>query len=235
MPLERVKALETLARSSQFWDKPDPPELHLRHDLMRAKLTGFLDRGESVARRYPFSDQSLPARYARAIATYRHAGLRSAVAQIDGLIQAQPNNPYFHELKGQALLEGGKPTEAIAPLRQAAKLAPHPALIQILLAQALNATNSPKAAEEAVALLRAALAQEPESPDGFAQLAMAYGRKGDLAQADLASAQSAFMRGDIVTARQLAARAKTRFPVGSPGWVKADDIAGYKPRGSARN
>ena len=53
---------------------------------------------------------------------------------------------------------------------------------------------------------------------------MAYGRKGDLAQADLASAQAAFMRGDLKTARQLAARAKTRFPIGSPGWVKADDI-----------
>ena len=53
---------------------------------------------------------------------------------------------------------------------------------------------------------------------------MAYGRKGDLAQADLASAQAAFTRGDIKTARELAARAKTRLPVGSPGWVKADDI-----------
>ena len=62
---------------------------------------------------------------------------------------------------------------------------------------------------------------------------MAYGRKGDLARADLSSAQSAFMRGDLKTARQLAARAKTRFPVGSPGWVKADDIATYRPKQSA--
>ena len=107
--------------------------------MMRAKLTGFLDRGDTVARRYPPSDTSLPARYARAIATYRHADLRGAIGQIDGLIQAQPNNPYFHELKGQALLEGGKPAEAIAPLQRAIQLAPNPALIQVLLAQALNA------------------------------------------------------------------------------------------------
>jgi predicted Zn-dependent protease len=58
---------------------------------------------------------------------------------------------------------------------------------------------------------------------------MAYGRKGDLAQADLASAQAAFTRGDFKTARELASRAKTRFAVGSPGWVKADDIASYRP------
>ncbi|AMN42806.1 M48 family metalloprotease [Rhodoplanes sp. Z2-YC6860] len=224
LPAERVQALAGAARGSPYWDKKDPPELQLRHDLMRAKLYGFLDRGDAVARRYPMTDQSLAAKYARAISTYRHSDLRNAIAQIDALIAAQPNNPYFHELKGQALLEGGKADEAIGPLRRAIQLAPKPALIQVLLAQALNAQTSSKSSDEAVNLLRTALAQEPESADGFAQLAVAYSRKGDLAQADLASATSAFMKGDAATARQIAARAKTRFPIGSPGWVKADDI-----------
>src|SRR5262245_61118254 len=224
MPAERVRALEEIARSSPNWDKKDSPELQLRHDLMRAKLHGFMDRGDAVARRYPINDQGIAAKYARAIATYRHADLRAAIVQIDALIALQPNNPYFHELKGQALLEGGKAAEAIAPLQRAIQLAPQPALIQVLLAQALNAQNSPKSADEAVQLLRTALAREPESADGYAQLAMAYGRKGDLAQADLASATAAMMRGDGATARQIAARAKGRFPIGSPGWVKADDI-----------
>jgi len=175
----------------------------------------------------------MPARYARAISTYLHGDLRSALAQIDALIQVQPNNPYFHELKGQALLEGGKPAEAIPSLRRAVQLAPQPALIQVLLAHAINSTNDPKLADEAIALLQTAMVKEPEVPEGYAQLAMAYGRKGDLARADLASAQSAFTRGDYKTAREIATRAKTRFPVGSPGWVKADDIASYKPPQSA--
>ena len=138
-----------------------------------------------------------------------------------------PSNPYFYELKGQALLEGGHPAEAIAPLRHAVEIAPNPALIQITLAQALIATNNAKMADEAVPLLRAAIAKEPEVGDAYEQLAMAYGRKGDLADADLASAQAAFARGDNKTARELAARAKTRFPVGSPGWVRADDIVAF--------
>ena len=58
--------------------------------------------------------------------------------------QTQPNNPYFYELKGQALLENGKANEAIAPLRRAAQLAPQPALIQIMLGQALVATENPQ-------------------------------------------------------------------------------------------
>jgi predicted Zn-dependent protease len=232
MPAERVATLETIARASPYWDRKDSPELQLRHDLMRAKLAGFLERADTVAHRYPLGDHSLPARYARAISTYRHGDLRQAIVQIDDLIQTQPNNPYFYELKGQALLEGGRPAEAVAPLRQAVQLSHNTPLIEILLAQALNATNNPKFAEEAVGLLRTAISREPESPEAFSQLAMAYGRKGDLANADLASAQAAFTRGDVKTARQLASRAKTRLPIGSPAWVRADDIVNVKPPSS---
>jgi predicted Zn-dependent protease len=195
--------------------------------MMRAKMYGFVERPDAVLRRYPFSDNSLPARYARAISTYRFGDMRGAIAQIDGLIAAEPNNPYFYELKGQALLEGGHPTEAIPPLRRAVQMAPSPALIQILLAQALIATNDAKASEEAIPLLKAALAKEPEASDAYTQLAMAYGRKNDIADADLASAQAAFARGDNKTARELATRAKERFPIGSPGWVRADDIVAF--------
>jgi predicted Zn-dependent protease len=229
MPAERVATLEALAKASPYWERKDSPELQLRHDMMRAKLSGFLDRPDTVARRYPLGDHSLPARYARAISAYRHSDLRQAITLIDGLIQAQPNNPYFYELKGQALLEGGRATDAIAPLRHAVQLSHNNALIEILLAQALNATNDPKLAEEAVGLLRTAITREPDAPQAYSQLAMAYGRKGDLANADLASAQAAFSRGDLMTARQLAARAKTRLPVGSPAWVRADDIVNVKP------
>lgn len=234
MPADRVAALETLARASPYWDRKDPPELVLRHELMRAKLSGFLERPDTIARRYPVSDHNLPARYARAISTYLHSDLRQALAQMDGLIQAQPNNPYFYELKGQALLEGGHASEAVAPLRQAVQLSHSNPLMEILLAQALNATNNPKLAEEAVALLRTAIVREPEAPQAYSQLAMAYGRKGDLANADLASAQAAFARGDLKTARQLATRAKTRLPIGSPAWVRADDIVNVKPNANAK-
>jgi predicted Zn-dependent protease len=233
MPADRVAALETIAKASPYWNKTDSPELQLRHDLMRAKLAGFLDRGDSVARRYPINDHSLAARYARAIATYRRADVRKAIEEIDALIQAQPGNAYFHELKGQALLESGRGAEAVAPLRRAVQLAPSPALIQIMLAQALISTGNTKNADEAVGLLRSALTREPEASNAYAQLAMAYGKKGDLAHADLASAEAAYYRGDFPAATMLATRAKTRLPVGSPAWVRADDIVAAKAKTKA--
>ena len=229
LPSERVAALEGMAKASPYWNTKDPPALQARHDLMRAKLFGFLERPEAVARRYPPSDGSLAAHYARAISALRFAEPRAAQAQVDALIHVQPQNPYFHELKGQMLLESGRPVDAVAPLRQAVQLAPNPALMQIMLGQTLIASHDRARLDEAVTILQAALIHEPESSEAFSQLAMAYGQKNDLAHADLASAQAAYMRGDLKTAREIAARAKTRFPVGSPGWVKADDIASYKP------
>ena len=179
MPAERMAALEQLVKT-QYWDTKDPPALQFRHDMMRAKLYGFTDRAETVLRRYPSSNTSLPARYARAIITYRFGDMRSALTQIEGLIQAMPNNPYFYELEGQALLENGHAAEAVPPLRRAVELAPNPALIQILLGQALIATKNPKLASEAIPLLKAALVKEPESGDAYEQLAMAYGHNGNL-------------------------------------------------------
>jgi predicted Zn-dependent protease len=235
MPKERVAALEELVKTSPYWDKKDSPELQARHDMMRAKLYGYMDRSEIAGNRYPASDQSLPARYARAIAASRFVGVRGAMGQIDALIEAQPQNPYFHELKGQTLLEGGRPVEAIAPLRRAVQLAPSPSLIQVLLGRALIESNDAAHLNEAVSVLEASLTHDADSPDAYSQLAVAYGRKGDLAHADLDSAQSALLRGDMKAARMLANRAKERFPVGSPGWVKADDITVRKTKDPQQN
>lgn len=229
MPAERVAALQEFASSSPYWDKKDDPALQLRHDMVRAKISAFMERPETVYRRYPQSNDSLPARYARAISTYLHGDLRSALAQIDALIQVQPNNAYFYEVRGQALLESGKPAEAIPALRKAVQLSNNSPLIEMLLGQALVGTDNKAYTDDAVRILRAAVVREPEAVLGYTQLAMAYGRKGDYAEADLASAQAAYLRGDNKTARELATRAKTRFAVGTPGWVKADDIVAAKP------
>ena len=78
MPSERVAALEGMARGSPYWDTKDPPALQARHDLMRAKLYGFIERPDAVARRYPLGDHSLAARYARAISAYRFGDPRAA-------------------------------------------------------------------------------------------------------------------------------------------------------------
>src|ERR1700728_579823 len=70
MPAERVAALEEIAHTSPYWDKKDDSALQLRHDMMRAKISAFMERQDTVYRRYPFSNDTLPSRYAHAITTY---------------------------------------------------------------------------------------------------------------------------------------------------------------------
>jgi predicted Zn-dependent protease len=229
MPRERIAALENLARTSPHFTRADPPQLQARHDMMRAKLSGFVDRPDAVFRRYPPSNNSMAARYARAISGYRNGNIRDAIANIDALIADQQNNPYFHELKGQALLESARAREAIAPLRRAVALSNGSPLIRMMLGQALVQSGDKSVAGEAVAELRQALSREPNASLGYRQLAIALGRQGDRANADLASAQASFNEGDFSTARQLATRAQRTLPKGTPGWLRAEDIVTYKP------
>jgi predicted Zn-dependent protease len=235
MPRERIAALQALAQESPYFNKLDPPELQARHDMMRAKLYGFTDRLDTILRRYPLSNNSLPARYARAIGYYRFGNPREAIADIDSLIATQPSNPYFYELKGQALLEAGKAREAIPPLRQAVQLSNGNALIRMLLGQALVQSGDRTLADQAIPELRVALQKEPEASMGYRVLAMAFAQKGDAPNADLSSAQAAFNEGDFKTARQLAARSQRAFPTGSAGWLKADDIVNFKPPKLSQN
>jgi predicted Zn-dependent protease len=144
---------------------------------MKAKLFGFLDEPETVFNRYPQSDQTLPALYARAIATYRQSGVQVALPQLDALIAAKPDWPYFYEIKGQFLFESGRVQEAATALRKAVELAPDAPLIRIMFAQALLGSPTAQNVDEAITNLRTALAREDDSAMGYRQLASAYARK----------------------------------------------------------
>jgi len=198
----------------------------MRHQLMQAKLTGFLTP-HLVYQKYPPSDDSMPARYARAIAAFRSGDTRNALPIIDSLIADLPKNPYFWELKGQALLEGGSPGKAIAPLRQAEKLLPSNGLIKLMLAQALLGTETPENAQAAIKTLRSAAKTENDVPSTYKLMAMAYGQIGDIPRAELATAESAYLMGDRKLAIQKALRALKTFKRGSSEWLRANDILNY--------
>ena len=234
MARDRLEQLRNSAEASRFWPATDSAELQLRHDMMRAKLSAFTEGPTAAGRRYPRSDDSLPAQYARAIVAYRTGGTRQAVRAVDDLIRRVPNYAYFHELKGQILLESGKPREAIGPLRQAVALAARTGLIRIMLGQAQLATGDSGQLGDAVANLRTGLAEEPLAAIGYRHLAMAYQMQGKVAEAELATAEGHLIDGDVETAQSFAKRAQAKLAVGSPGWLQADDIISYDPPDESR-
>lgn len=228
LPRERVISVKDRVTQSPHYNRPDPPELVRRHRMVQAKLVGFTWRPEQINRRYSRGDNSLEARYAHAIAAYLHGPLSPALGQIDGLINAEPNNPYFWELKGQALLERGNPADALGPLRKAASLAPRSGLIRILLGQALVASGAPANLDEAVENLTIGLQEEPDVPIGYRTLARAYALKNNIPMADLATAQGYFADGEIEDAKRHATRAQAKLKPNSPAWLRANDIVTYR-------
>lgn len=224
MPMQRIRNLERLVKKSRYFNKPDPAWLVERHRLMQAKLTGFTEGTRGVYRRYKRSDKSLPARYARAIAAFRIGDIRNALPIIDGLIRSKPKYPYFWELKGQALLENGRPREAIGPLKKAVSLAPRNGLIRLMLAQAELAAGGKARAREALATLRKAMGQEGSRPMLHQLMARAYGVLGNYALAELETAEAAIRSGDRGLAVSKARGAMRRLKKGTPQYTRANDI-----------
>ncbi len=219
----RVNFLEQGMKASAFTDREDSPALQFRHDMAKAKIYGFLDHPGTTLRRYA-KQNTLPARYARAIALYKNGETSRAVQLVDKLIAYQPTNPYFHELKGQILYEAGRLTESIAPYRQSVALAPDEPLLQIGLATSLLSLETKASAEEALSILKKALRMEEDNMTAYYQMATAHALLGDTGRAELATAERYYILGHQQKASTHARRAMKFLPANTPEWLKAQDI-----------
>ena len=222
---ERVVRLRETYEADPAWNKPSDPALELRFTRVKAKLAGYLDPPERTLRAFPPARTDIPARYARAYAFHKSALLDQALGEADALLAGAPNDPYFLELKGQVLLEAGRPRDALAPLRRASDLTGNQPLIASMFGHALIATEDPAHHGEAVAVLRAAVARDRRNPFAWYQLGTVYAASGDEPRALLASAEQQALRSDYTAAQRSARAAEARLPTGSPDWLRAQDIA----------
>ncbi|MEC9471800.1 MAG: M48 family peptidase, partial [Pseudomonadota bacterium] len=228
MAQDRYNSLATDAQKSKYFNQPEDYVLQYRHDMVRAKLFAFTSHPSATLRAYPRSDKSPQAQYARAIAAMKSRG-KGAVKEIDALIRTQPNNPYYYELKGQALIEGGDPKGAIAPFRKALSFKPTEPQFLTWLGYALVASNDKSNLPEAERILKEAIQRDQNSGVAYSQLAIAHGRQGERAEADLATAKGLMVSGDFQAAKRYAARAQKSLKRGTPAWLQADDIVAYNP------
>jgi predicted Zn-dependent protease len=200
-------------------------DMEQRFQLAKAKLYGYLATPAQTLRSYPAFMTDAPARYARAYAYHKDARMDDALAEADALIATEPANPYFLELKGQVLLESGKPIQALEPLRQATTLTGNNPLIASLFAHALVATEDHSHLAEAEQVLKGAVGRDRENPEAWYQLGIVYGARGDIPRAQLASAEQQIMSGRPREALHSAESAENGLPTGSPDWIRAQDVA----------
>ncbi len=224
MPLQRIRNLERRLRRSRWFNRPDPPYLVWRHKMMQAKLTGYLGSPRLVWRKYPKTDNTMPARYARAIAAYRIGDSGTALRLLASLIREKPKYPYFHELKGEVLLKSGRVNAAVKAYARAVALAPRNGLMRVELAQALLARGDARSARAALKQLRAARRGEGGRPLLHRLMAQAEAQRGNISEAELETAESALRAGDLDLAIRKARRLTKKLKKGSPGWLRASDI-----------
>jgi predicted Zn-dependent protease len=221
---QRIEYLREHVQNSRYSDNPDPPDAVEMLKRMKAKLAGFLQDPQQTLSEFPNSDQSLTARYARAIAYYRIPDLARAVPAVDALIRDYPNDPYFAELKGQMLFENGHVADAVAPYAQASKLDPTSMLLRVELAQVQLETDNPALVKTARAHLEEVVRNEVQNPEAWRLLAVAYGRENNMGMAALALAEQASSSGNAQMARGEALHALKLLPAGVSR-QRAQDIA----------
>ncbi len=222
---DRIATLQDTYEQDPAWNRPGDPALEQRFARAKAKLFGYLGLPSDTLRIYPETNQSIPARYARAYAWHKDARLPQALEEADALLRAEPENPYFLELKGQILLEAGKPAEALPALRRATDLTGNEPLIATLFGHALIASEDRANFAEAERVLKAAVARDRRNPFAWYQLGVVYAANGDMARARLASAEQQAMSGHMAQALHSAKSAEAALPQGSPDWLRAQDIA----------
>lgn len=221
---ERITALRNGVAASPYADVMPSSEEQAELERIQAKIYGFMASPGQVFARYPESDTSLPARYARAVAYYQDARLDRARAEIESLIEEEPENPYFYELYGQMLFESGHADEAIGYHQTSVDLMPAAALLRINLAMAMIADDDAANYQAARDHLRVALDIEPDNAFAWYNLSLVHERMGDTALAQLAVAEQSYYTGNRMRAFQFAQRAMAQLEPGSTARFRAAEL-----------
>jgi predicted Zn-dependent protease len=223
---DRVFDLNDMVEASPYREVQDSPEALHTFQMVQAKLAGFVLPVKEALTRYPETDNSEPARYARAMAYLRQPNLQKALAAINSLIAEEPNNPYFYEARGQIYMSMAKPGQAIPDYQKSVTLRPRAPQLRLALATSQLATEQPALAAPALANLKAAVLVEDDDVFTWYETAQAYSMLNNEPMANLATAELWYNAGDCKKALVFATRARGKLPQGGPDWQRANDILG---------
>lgn len=221
---ERIDTLRAHIATSPNSDNPPRSDDVAMHDIMVAKLFAYIEPFQNTMRRYPQTDQSFPARYARVIAHFRKPDIKTAMPLLDELIADMPQNPFLQELKGQMLFEHARPHEALAAYENAHLLMPDEPLILTELARVELEIGTPDMLERAVEHFRTVHRLDGANAFTWRQLGIAYGRLGNMGMSSLALAEGELRTGQLPNARYHAGRAVELLKKGTSAHLQAEDV-----------
>ena len=194
--------------------------------MVQAKLAGFMLPVNEALSRYPVSDTSEPARYARAMAYMRKPDLQKALAEINSLIKEEPNNPYFYEVRGQIYMSMAKPAQAIPDYQMSVTCAPRAAAAIWRWPPPSSPPRIRPWPPPALANLKAAILVEEDDVFTWYETAQAYSMLKNEPMANLATAELWYNAGDMQEGAGLRHPRARQAAAGPADWQRAGDIIG---------
>ncbi len=221
---DRIEFVRNAVEKSKIPEGEYPHSYDALHDRMVAKLYGFLQPPEKTLQKYPAGNKSVSARLARAIAYYKMPSLDKALSEMDSLISESPNDPFFHELRGQILFENGRIDESLSSYKKAVKLLPNSALILADLGKVEIAEKSDESLQSAIGHLEKSASLDNSNSTTWRLLATAYGSAGNIPMSNLALAEEALLQDDAKTALQMSNQALAKLKKSSTAYRRAEDL-----------
>lgn len=168
-------------------------------------------------------DASVPADIAHAVYYMRQKNLNAAQKYLHRLLAAEPQNPYFWELKAQTFFESGRPRDAVKAYRRALDLKPSSDQFKLAYAEAvLSASPSRPELQSLIPLLEQAN-RSRAWPSAWHYLGQVYAGLGQIAVADYFAAEyNAAVGENAVASRQLAKALKQPLPANIK--LRAEDL-----------
>lgn len=231
---ERMRYLEDAVISRRVSKAKTDPNLPYWHARMVAKLNGFIRAPKTTLKRLPSGNTSEIANLQRAIAHHKRGSAKNALRYLEPLIKKRPKDPFYHELKGQIMLESGNSGTAAKAYQRAAKLAPREGQMVAGLGRSLLAKNTKSSNKTALNHLKKAVRMDRLDPRVMRDLALAYARAGDNGRASLTTAERYALIGRIKDAGLHAKRAVGLLTAGTPEWRKAQELVRLAERAPSK-
>ena len=198
---QRLAVYEDHLAKSNFKDSIMAEADYADFNRIVAKLSGYENRPEqtieSLGQALENNNLSIDERYELAIAYFRYGNSDAAMRNIQSLLLAEPENPYFYELGGEIAFADQNLPSAIEYLTAAFDKSQQAPLIGMRLGRVLLATGIAENYIRARDILKIAVAGEPDWPFVRREYAIALGKTGDIATASWQLAEVAFLNGDL--------------------------------------
>ncbi len=228
---QRLQTYQDHVNSSPHSDTKPSTELAEKFRRIKTKLYAWTERPQTVLGSNGQGLNPDLQTYAHAIAAFRRGDLNSALKRINSLIETQPQDPFYHEFRGDILMSMAQPSAAAVAYETAISLRPSSPQIELLLGRALIATGDRTRLPRAIEVISKARTGEPKWAFLHRQLGIAYGKAGQINHADLSLADEAILQGDTIRAVQLAKRTLRRGDLSDALRNHANDIIyRYEPK-----